>query len=113
MARNGMLNKIIDHLGFLRFLLALIILLLVLAAPFSGTSAQYSGWGLYPSVIAPALVPMFLFIMPLDMTMCAIYMSGKDGAGRRRYRSIIWIDLALLSILILVWIPFFLRLLRG
>ncbi len=107
------MTRLINHLGVLRFLLVLIMVLLMLAAPFSGGGAQYSGWALYPTVIAPALVPMFLFIMPLDMTMCAVYMSGNDDVGKRRYRSIIWIDLILLAVLISVWLPFFVRLLKG
>lgn len=94
-------------------MLALTIVLLVVAAPFSGGETQYSGMKLLTGVIAPALVPMYLFIMPLDMTMCAIYMADKEGLEKRRYRGIIWIDCILLVVLIFVWLPFFLRLLRG
>ncbi len=103
----------INYLGALRFMLALTIVVLVIAAPFSAGETQYSGMKLLTGVIAPALVPMYLFIMPLDMTMCAIYMSGKQDADRRRYRKIIWIDGILLIVLVLAWLPFFLRLLRG
>ena len=89
-----------------------LVLLVSAAAPFSEGPAAYSGWRLATTVIAPALFVMLVFLLPLDMMMSAVFMSGREPATRARFRRIILAELALLAIMALSWLPFVLRLLN-
>ena len=86
------------------------ILLMIVAAAFSLGGVQKSGIMMFPTLIIPAMVPMMFFILPLDMTMCAIMMSGKDDVAKRRYRKLIVCDLVVMAALFAAWWPFFFRL---
>lgn len=107
-----MLSNLTKKIGFLRLLLVVGIFVLIGFAPFSGGEVHYSGWRIVPSLIVPSIVPMVLFVLPLDMTMCGVFMSGETDAARARYRFIIAMDVLLFAALLLAWLPFFLDLLR-
>ena len=92
-------------------MLYILILILIVAALFSMGETQKSGLMMFPTLIAPALVPMLFFVNLLDATMCLIMMSGKDAMQRRRYRHMILYDLLSLFLLFAVWTPFYRRLL--
>ena len=98
--------------GALRLLLGLLVLLVCAASPFSEGPAAYEGWRLATTVIAPALFVMLIFLLPLDMIMSAVFMSGGDGKVRRRFRRIILAELGLLTLMVIAWMPFVLGLLN-
>ena len=104
--------RFFGYVGPLRSMLYVLILILTLAAPFSGGEMQTSGVMMFPTLIAPALVPMLFFVNALDATMCAVMMSGKDQAQRRRYRHMIWLDVITLAVCFAAWSPFYKRLLQ-
>jgi len=108
-----MLCRLVARIGVLRALLASLTIFLIAMAPFAGGQTQLSGWAMIPTLIVPAVVPMLLFVFPLDMTMSGIYLSSKAVDQRPRYKFIIIMDSMLLATLILAWLPFFYRLLRG
>ena len=105
------LRRLAAELGALRLMLVLLVLAVCAAAPFSDGPAVYSGWRLATTVVAPAIFVMLVFLLPLDMTMCAVFMSGRNAAARARLRRIILAELLLLVVMALVWSPFILRLL--
>ena len=94
----------------MRFVLLLSVVILIVAAPFTGDKTVTYGWQMMTTVIFPVLVPMYFFILPLDMTMCGILMQDKSDAVRSNYKLIIWFELVLLVILLLAWLPFVYRL---
>ena len=96
----------------LRALLSLGVLIIIIAAPFADAPIVYSGWAMFPTLIAPALVPILFFVYPLELTMTRIFMSDKEGEERARYKFILWVDFIMLLSLVIVWLPFFLRLLQ-
>ncbi|MCG6873203.1 MAG: hypothetical protein LJE84_13010 [Gammaproteobacteria bacterium] len=101
----------LSMLGPLRVLLALGLLLLAAAQPFSGGEVQYSGWLMFTTLIAPAVIPIAFFVLLLDMLMSGVFLSSaEDAVGRRRYRTILWVELGLLAMLLAVWGPYFTRL---
>lgn len=53
-----------------------------------------------------------LFVLPLDMTMARIFMSGESHDDRLRLRKIIQIEGLLFILLLLAWVPFFMKILR-
>ena len=106
------IREFLVYVGPLRSMLYILILILILAAFFSMGETHKSGFMMFPTLIAPAIVPMLFFVNLLDATMCKIMMSGKDSAQRRRYRHMIWYDLISLFALFAAWTPFYKRLLQ-
>ena len=98
-----------NDVGILRVMLYILMTALVLSAPLALLETHKSGWLMLPTLIAPTIVPMLIFVIPLDVTMCLIQMSSKVQM-RKRYIRIIWLDVISLLVLLLAWTPFFWRL---
>jgi hypothetical protein len=109
---DGMVRSLVDKLGLLRLLLLLVTAIIVIAAPLAGETTYYYDWRIFPTVIAPVIMVMLIFALPLDMLMTSIFMLDTVGTQRRRLRNIIWVELGALVLLLLAWIPFLLRLLN-
>ena len=100
-------------LGVLRLLLCLGVVFVTVLAPLAGDDVFYSGWQMVPTLVAPAVMPIFFFIILLDTMMCLVYRLDNTGHERRRLIWIVRIELALLVVMILAWLPAFHRLLGG
>ena len=100
----------LKSLGPMRLFLLLTVVILIAGAPFVGEKTVLQGWQLITTVIFPVMVPMYFFILPLDMTICFIKMQEKPEQVRRHYKRIIWLEVALMALLLLAWLPFVLRL---
>lgn len=107
-----MLKQIFSRLGALRTMLVTIVLLLILMGPISGGEARVSGFALFTSVVAPAFYVIMLFVLPLDITMSRVFMGEAQGEEKLRYRFIIRLELVLLALMLLAWLPFILKLLK-
>ena len=103
------LKALVSKLGVLRTLLAIVILWFVVSAPFAG-EIDYSGWSIVPTLLVPVLVPIVFFVLPMDIIMSRVIMS--DGEARERLKAVITTDAALFVVLLLVWAPYYVRLLR-
>lgn len=100
------------ELGALRLALLASVAMLVASAPFASPEADYSPARIWPTLLAAPVALMMAFVVPLDVLMTRIYMSGKSGAERARYRRILMIEAAAFVLLIVAWMPFFAPLLR-
>lgn len=105
------LARFCNYVGLLRAMLYTLMIILGGAAFFSSGGMQTTGLMIFPTLIAPALVPMLVFVIPLDVVMCKIMMSDKGATERRRYNNVIKLDLTFLVVLLAVWFPFYQRLL--
>ena len=94
-------------------LLLLSAVILILAAPFAGDQTIKQGWMMVPTLIFPVMVPMYFFILPLDMTMCLIMMQDKAQDIRENYKRIIWLEIILMVLLLLAWLPYAVRLFNS
>ena len=112
-AASMMLSRVVAILGPLRTALGVLTLITAGAAPFAGGEVHYTGWRLFPSVIAPTFMLTLLFVLPLDALMARIFMSDADATQRGRYRAIIRIELVLFILLLLAWSPIIFALLRA
>ena len=106
------LREIASQLGVLRLLLLVGVVALIVAAPFSDVPAHSAGWPLVRGVIAPTLFVIMAFVLPLDITMTLVFMSGRQGPQRRRLRRIAVTEAVLLAAMLVAWTPLVLRLLR-
>ena len=105
------LREFATMFGALRVLLVISVVALVIAAPFSDGSIHLTGWPLVRSVITPTLFVIMAFVLPLDITMTLVFMSGRQGAERRRLRLIAQTEAALLVAMLVAWMPLVMRLL--
>ncbi len=103
--------QIMQTIGVLRVMLLVLLVALVFSAPLALLGTHKSGFLMLPTLIAPTIVPMLIFIIPLDVTMCAIQMSSKGASQRKRYIQIIRFELVSLGVLLLAWVPYFWNLL--
>ena len=111
MAMNR-LREFARMFGTLRLLLAVGVVALIIAAPFSDVPAYSTGWPLVRGVIAPTLFVIMVFVVPLDITMTLVFMSDRQGAERRRLRLVAQTEAVLLVAMLVAWTPLVMRLLR-
>lgn len=99
-------------LGALRGMLVIILVLLIIMGPFAGGDVKITGFALFTSVVAPAFYVIMLFVIPLDMIMTRVFMGEAEGEQRARYRFIIRVELALMALMLLAWMPFIIKLIK-
>jgi len=104
------MKSILAILGPLRAMLAASTLILVALRPFAGGRVIYTDWHILPTMVVPALVPIFFFVLLLDMMMAAVFRSSADDAGQARFTRVLYIEAALVVLLLAAWLPFFLSL---
>lgn len=106
-AKSG---NLLQQMGVLRVVLVLLAVGDMLLSPAPGTAAVYSGWEMVPTLIMPVLAPILLQVLLLDALMGRVLMSSHKGAERLRYRRIVTVNLLVCGLLLLWWLPYFLRL---
>lgn len=125
--RAPSLRERILELGALRVALLAAIAVLVASAPFASSDPfasdalegadgvspyLHASFGIvWTTLVAPPLAVMMAFVVPLDMLMSRIYMTGKPEAERARFRRILAAETLAFALLIGVWTPFFMALL--
>ncbi len=107
------MSEFLRQIGPLRVLHGLFIIVLAASAPFAGGEAAHSGLSMWPTLIAPALVPIFVFVLPLDMTMAAVARSGAEAGERLRLGRVLRFDAGLFVLLLAAWLPLFSQLLSA
>ena len=83
-----------------------------MVGPFSGGSVDFAGFALITTLVAPVAYAIFVFVLPLDMTMSAIFMSDTTPRRRAALKRAVITEAVLLAIMLLAWLPFTLQLLR-
>lgn len=97
----------VRDLGILRLCLlgAVVVTLAMIPAP--GTRAIYSGWPLVTTVLIPVLAPMLFMVLLLDALMARVFLVDAEGPARRRFRTVILINLIVAALLLLRWLPYY------
>lgn len=98
---------ILFQLGLLRLLLLSVAVLAVAFATAPATPAVYSGWALVPTVLVPVLVPLVFLMLVFDSIMSAVFMIDKTGAARARYKMAIMLNLTLILLVLIRWLPYY------
>jgi hypothetical protein len=99
--------------GVLRLMLAGASAILVLMGPFSGGQVRLEGAAVLTTLVAPVAYAVFVFVLPLDMTMTGIFMSDAAPERRRALKRVLITEALLLAALLLSWLPFLIRLLDA
>ncbi len=61
-------------------------------------------------MLVPVLTPLIMMVLLLDALMARVWLADAEGEVRRRYRTIVRLDLAFTALVFLVWLPFFMSL---
>jgi hypothetical protein len=100
------LPGLLERLGTLRVLLLTGAVLVIVAAPFADGTVHMHDWRLLPTVVAPSLMMMLVFALPLDMTMARVFMADAGPAERARLGFVIRLEAAFYIAMLAAWAPF-------
>ncbi len=95
--------------GALRLLLQALALLIVVLMPFADVSLPPQGWGLLFGVVLPAAAPIVVMVLMLDALMCVVLKDDAAPARRNQLNFALGMHLLFIGLLLLTWLPVFLR----
>ena len=98
--------------GALRLLLIAVVGLLVILGPLSGGRVDFAGFAIITTLVAPVAYAIFVFVLPLDMVMSAIFMTDTTPQRRAALKRALITEAILLALMLFAWLPFTLQLLR-
>ncbi|MBV1879818.1 MAG: hypothetical protein KUG79_19400 [Pseudomonadales bacterium] len=95
-------------MGPLRVMLHGLAILFMLVLPFSEPSWNPQGIEILFGAVVPAVAPMVIIIIMLDVLMSKIWQSDtSDPVMKQHYQSIIWTHLVFAALLLLLWLEAF------
>ena len=97
--------------GTLRLGLLTIALLVIIMSAFADGNTYMHDWRIVPSVLAPSIMMMLVFAIPLEMTMTRIFITNAEPAEKRRLQRILKLEVIVYLLLIVSWTPFFIKVL--
>ena len=106
-------DNLLSALGFLRIGLLVLALLNILPPlietllPVAPSTDGHSFWSVLTSVITPAMAPLLMVVLLFDYLMSRMRAADATGSERASYVTIGRIELALLGITLLFWVPYF------
>ncbi len=97
--------------GTLRLGLLTIALLVIILSAFADGNTYMHDWRIVPSVLAPSIMMMLVFAIPLEMTMTRIFITNAEPPEKRRLQRILKLEAIVYLLLIVSWTPFFIKVL--
>ena len=104
-------RSILGRLGPLRVMLVAAMAVVILAAPFADGTTHAHDWRLLPGVVAPTIMMMLVFAIPLDVTMARVFLSDADATERARLWFAIKVELLVYALMLMAWAPFVVKVL--
>lgn len=102
--------KFLKELRALRIIMAITTIAVSISSFFTGDEVHFSGWEMLPTLVVPAVVPILFFVIWLDVLMTWVFRVDAEGEDRVRLGKVLLFDLALVSMLTLSWISYFMAL---
>jgi hypothetical protein len=100
--------KLLKSLGFLRISLLLLGIIDVLLRPEPGSFAAREGIEVISTLVAPAAAPILIMVILFDALMSKIRAGDTQGEESRKFKHIMYTELAVAAFMILAWLPYFL-----
>jgi hypothetical protein len=106
-----MIANFLRKLGALRVMLFLAALLSAISMSWVDLSLEPVGMGILRAVVLPALPPIVFMVLMLDLMMCQILKADSATSSVRRHNlsMISRVHLLMAIILLMSWLPIFLR----
>ncbi len=104
-----MVKYMLRRFGILRLILLTTALVTILLMPFVDITAAPSGWGLISSAVLPALAPMVVMILMLDLIMCQVLKHDADPQRKRDLNVLSVLYAVLIVAVFFSWVPIFLK----
>ena len=101
------LSTALRDLGPLRLALLLAVLIALVLVPAPGTRAVYEGWPLAGTVLIPVMAPLLLMLLLLDALMARLFLTDARRDARRRYRTVLVVNLVAAAALLARWLPYY------
>lgn len=102
-------HRYLPELGFLRaalLFLALANLVPPLVALLAGTGSD-GAWPVITALVAPVMAPILVVGLLFDYIMSRVRAADAQGPERERFQHIARIELIVIGMTLLIWIPFF------
>ena len=107
LTRIGFLRMALISLALLNILLPLVQILLNVTPPING----HNLWSLMTTVIAPVMAPLYVVVIFFDYVMSRVRAADAEGNERRVFTTIGRIELLVIGVNLLFWVPYFVWLL--
>lgn len=104
---SGYTRNVIAGLGPLRAALLLLGLLSAVCTPLTGDGVGYEGWDLFKTVFGPVFAPMIFVVLMMDSVITRATSAEVDDDRRRGVR-IVRVNLLVMAIIAVSWVPFIL-----
>lgn len=99
----------LEKMGPLRLMLTGLALLTIVAMPWADVSLEPEGWGLLRGAVLPAAAPLVFMLVMLDLLMCQVLKVGAEPDKRRDLNRISLVYVLMGVLLVVTWLPIFLR----
>ena len=106
---NESVAQRIIGMGVLRLMLLALALSIVVLMPFADITLSPQGWGMLFGVVLPAAAPIVFMVLMLDVLMCLVLKNDAGPARRSQLNFALWTHLVFIGLLLLTWVPVFLR----
>lgn len=74
------------------------------------TDLTDSTWAIFPALVAPVMAPLLLAIIFFDYLMSCVRAADESGDARAHFIAISRIELLLMAVIFIFWLPFFVAL---
>jgi hypothetical protein len=99
---------IFQSLGFLRISLLMLGVINAFLCPQPGTPISLDGMEVIPTLVAPAAAPIILMVILFDALMSKIRASDSTGEESKKFKTIMWAELAVVAFMVMAWLPYYL-----
>ena len=99
----------IAGMGALRLMLLALALLNLVLMPFADASLPPEGWGMLFGMVLPAAAPIVVMVLMLDALMCLVLKNDAEPARRSQLNFALGVHLLFIGLLLLTWVPVFIR----
>ena len=102
-----------QSLGFLRqalFILVFVNMLLPVVEALLIPGADRSLWHIMATMIAPVMAPVLTVVLLIEYVMSLVHSVDAEGERRAHYKRICRLELGLMALSLIFWIPFFIQL---
>ena len=108
-------DNLLSSLGFLRVgllalaLINILIMLIAVLVPVATVTEGHSLWWILTTLVGPVLAPLLVTVLLFDYIMSRVRASDAEGELRSRFITISRIELGVIALSLLFWVPWFIQ----